>query len=63
MCSQLDVLRQELLIQMTIFSRFKIDETLEDEELLAQLKDKFCFSVPLKHVDIVLVQSWDETED
>jgi len=42
-------------VQLTVFSRFKIDQALEDDELLAQLKDKFGHSVPLKHVDIVLV--------
>ena len=49
------MLRQELMVQLTIFSRFKIDETLENDELLKQLKEKFQYSVPLKHIDIVLV--------
>ena len=37
-----------------------MDDALSDEELMKQLKSRFQDSVPLKHIDIVLVQSWQE---
>jgi len=44
-------------MNFTVFSKTKFDENLTDEQLLEVAKKRFERSLPLHHIDIVLVQS------
>ena len=49
-------------INFTVFSKTKFDEGLEDDQLLEQARKRFENSLPLQHIDVVLVQSLEEIE-
>ena len=60
--SHLDEIREQHAdnLNFTIFSKTKFDENLDDAALLTQVSKRFEQSLPLKYVDLVLVQSLEE---
>ena len=47
-------------MNFTVFSKTKFDENMTDEQLLEVAKKRFERSLPLHHIDIVLVQSLED---
>ena len=47
-------------MNFSVFSKTKFDENLDDAALLDAARRRYEQSLPLKHIDIVLVQSLDE---
>jgi len=47
-------------MNFSVFSKTKFDENMDDAQLLEAAKKRFDRSLPLQHIDIVLVQSLDE---
>ena len=60
MRNHLVTVKSEFTVNFSVFSKTKFDETLDDAELLLQTKRRFGSSMPLNHIDIVLVQSLEE---
>ena len=60
MKAHLTDLKSRFFMAFSVFSKTKFDETNDDEELLRKAKARFSNSMPLKHIDIVLVQSLEE---
>ena len=60
--SHLDEIREQHAdnLNFTIFSKTKFDENLDEAGLLEQARKRYERSLPLKHIDIVLVQSLEE---
>lgn len=44
-------------LSFSVFSKTKFDENLEDDDLIKQTKKRFDQSLPLNHIDLVLVTS------
>jgi len=44
-------------VELTVFSKFKLSETLSDEQTVSHFKKKFSKTLPMNCVDIVLVHS------
>ena len=44
-------------VELTVFSKYKVSETLSDDQTIAQFKKKFAKTLPIDCVDIVLVHS------
>lgn len=47
-------------INFSVFSQTKFDENLDDEVLLEQARKRYNRSLPLHHIDLVLVQSLED---
>mmetsp|Transcript_11929 Transcript_11929/g.15232 ORF Transcript_11929/g.15232 Transcript_11929/m.15232 type:complete len:83 (-) Transcript_11929:147-395(-) len=47
-------------MNFSVFSKTKFDENMDDAALIEAAKKRFERSLPLQHIDIVLVQSLDE---
>ena len=47
-------------INFSVFSKTKFDENLDDAELIEQARRRFERSLPLHHIDLVLVQSLED---
>ena len=60
MSAYLDSLREQRLINLAVYSVFKMSETLTDEEVICQLRLRFKNSLPLQNIDCVLVHSLEE---
>ena len=48
---------------MHIFTRVKFDRDQDDAKLLAEIKKRFQKTIPMKHVDVVFVQSVDPPKE
>ena len=44
-------------VELTVFTKFKLSETLSDDQTISQFKKKFAKTLPMDCVDIVLVHS------
>ncbi len=62
MRDRLDEIREHLvkLLNFTVFSKTKFNENLEDAELLEVARKRFERSLPLQHIDIVLVECLED---
>jgi len=47
-------------VELTVFSKFKLSETLSDEQTVSNFKKKFAKTLPMNCVDIVLVHTLSE---
>lgn len=57
MAAHLDEMRHEYSsnLNFTIFSKTKFDENLDDAALIVEAKKRFGISLPLQHIDLVVV--------
>jgi len=53
----LQTLKDEMVHEMTFFSKHKFPETLEDDVLMAEFTKRFGMTLPLNHIDLVFVSS------
>ena len=55
MQTQLDWIKGASKLNFSVYSKTKFDETMEDGELIDQVQRRFKNSLPLHHIDLVLV--------
>ena len=60
--AHLEVIKHEYAanLNFSVFSKTKFDENLEEDELIELTKKRFERSLPLHHIDLVMVQSLED---
>ena len=62
MVAHLEVIKHEYAanLNFSVFSKTKFDENLEEDDLIEMARKRFERSLPLHHIDLVMVQSLED---